>query len=114
MKSRPEVLDGRVWKIETGCGNMYVTLTHDQDGLFEAFASLGKAGQCGSAQIESICRMISMTLRSGVDISQIVKQLRGIRCPNIKLNNGLTVLSCADAIAKIIEREIMQYWTKKE
>jgi hypothetical protein len=73
--------------------------------LVELFATIGKAGGCASSQIEAISRLISLALRSHIDPYSIIKQLKGIRCPNPTVfpsENGKT-LSCADGIAKAIE-----------
>jgi hypothetical protein len=45
-------------------------------------------------------RLVSLALRSGVDPESISTQLKGIRCPLPKWNNGDATLSCADAIGK--------------
>jgi ribonucleoside-diphosphate reductase alpha chain len=37
-------------------------------------------------------------------MSSIIKQLRGIRCPSIAWAEGKSILSCADAIATVLER----------
>ena len=107
-KKRPKTLQGFTHRIKTGCGNLYVTVTKDEEGLFEVFAHLGKAGQCGAAQIEAICRCVSVGLRSGVDLGVFTKQLKGIRCPSPGLDEGVQVLSCGDAIAKVLESEIKE------
>jgi ribonucleoside-diphosphate reductase alpha chain len=44
-----------------------------------------------------------MSLRSGVDPLEVVKMLKGIRCPSIAWQEGKSVLSCADAIASVLE-----------
>jgi len=74
----------------------------DEHGICEVFSSLGKAGGCASAQLESTCRLISLALRSGVDASAIVKHIRGIRCPSIAWEQGHSILSCPDAIATVL------------
>jgi ribonucleoside-diphosphate reductase alpha chain len=53
--------------------------------------------------LEAICRLISLALRSGIDVSSLVKQLKGIRCPSIAWEGGKSTLSCADAIAGVLE-----------
>ena len=105
-RKRPKTLVGNTHSIETGCGTMFITITHDDEGLFEIFSALGKAGQCGAAQIEAICRSVSAGLRAGVDPEVFVKQLKGIRCPSPGLDEGEQVLSCADAIATVLSKEI--------
>lgn len=59
-KVRPTITSGRTYKVETGCGNLYVTINKDSNEFFEVFAHLGKSGQCGAAQIEALCHSIDM------------------------------------------------------
>jgi ribonucleoside-diphosphate reductase alpha chain len=105
-RKRPKQTSAIVEKVTTGCGNMYVTVASDEQGLFEVFSTLGKAGGCATAQLEAICRLITLALRSGVEITSIVRQLRGIRCPSIAWEEGKSILSCADAIASVLEKHI--------
>ena len=105
-RARPQVVHGVTRKINTGCGNLYVTMNMDEHGLFEVFARLGKAGGCADAQLESVGRLISLSLRSDVKPQQIIKQLKAIRCPNPQFARGGPILSCPDAIAKAIEEHI--------
>ncbi|MEE8414521.1 MAG: vitamin B12-dependent ribonucleotide reductase, partial [Dehalococcoidales bacterium] len=103
-RERAKVTTGVTEMVTTGCGHIYITVNSDEQGLFEVFSSLGKAGGCATAQLEAICRLISMALRSGVDVASIVKHLRGIRCPSIAWEQGKAVLSCADAISSVLEK----------
>jgi ribonucleoside-diphosphate reductase alpha chain len=105
-RKRAKRTTGVTERVNTGCGSLYVTINSDESGLCEVFSTLGKAGGCASAQLEAVCRLITMALRSGVDASAVVKQLRGIRCPSIAWEDGKSVLSCADAIACVLERHI--------
>ncbi|MFW2331817.1 MAG: vitamin B12-dependent ribonucleotide reductase [Nitrospinota bacterium] len=102
-RPRPEVVFGSTHKINTGCGAMYVTINCDENGApFELFTHIGKAGGCAASQTESIGRLVSMGLRSGIDVKDIQKQLLGISCHLPSWDKGVKITSCADAIAKAI------------
>ncbi|MFA6269980.1 MAG: TSCPD domain-containing protein [Candidatus Paceibacterota bacterium] len=104
-RPRPERTTGVTDCIKTGCGKLYVTVNQDHLGFCEVFAQMGKTGGCASSQIESTGRLVSLALRSGVKIDAIIKQIGGLRCPSPCWNgNGSQVLSCPDAIAKVLSR----------
>jgi ribonucleoside-diphosphate reductase alpha chain len=105
-KKRGDLTWGVTRKMPTGCGALYVTMNRDEAGLFEVFAVMGKSGGCAASQTEAISRLISLGLRCGVDPDQIVKQIRGVRCPNQAWERGGRIYSCADAIAKALEKYI--------
>ena len=83
---------------------MYITVNYDESGkICEVFTNTGRNGGCPS-QSEATSRLVSIALRSGVDTKAIVEQLKGIRCPSTIKQKDLKVLSCPDAIGRLIEK----------
>ncbi len=102
-RDRPEVTQGITQKVKIGCGNLYITVNYDENGICEVFTNLGRAGGCPS-QSEATSRLISTALRSGMDVDSIVEQLRGIRCHSTLRKGGdVKVLSCPDAIGRVLQ-----------
>ncbi len=102
---RPDIVNGFTEKMQTGCGNLYITVNFDEKGIVEVFTNNGKGGGCPS-QSEATARLVSVSLRSGVDTATIIEQLKGIRCPSTVRIPGLKVSSCPDAIAKVIQKVV--------
>ncbi|MFA5145615.1 MAG: vitamin B12-dependent ribonucleotide reductase [Candidatus Omnitrophota bacterium] len=107
-RPRPEVIIGTTTKVATGCGNLYVTINVDEEGSpFELFTQMGKAGGCAASQLEAIGRLVSLGFRSEIEVKSIIEQLRNIRCPSPSWEKGQRIFSCADAIARVIEKRLV-------
>ncbi|MFH1339532.1 MAG: ribonucleotide reductase N-terminal alpha domain-containing protein [Candidatus Omnitrophota bacterium] len=107
-RPRPEVTTGTTSKVSTGCGNLYITINLDEQGRpFEVFTQMGKAGGCAASQLEAIGRLVSLAFRSGIEVKSIIEQLRNIRCPSPSWEKGVRIFSCADALARVIERRLV-------
>lgn len=106
-RSRPDTVMGITERVKIGCGNLYITVNYDDQGICELFTNTGKAGGCPS-QSEATARLASIALRSGIDVKSIVDQLKGIRCPSTIRLSGMKCTSCPDAIAKTIDRVYRQ------
>lgn len=102
-RARPDITTGFTEKVKIGCGTIFITVNYDQHGICEVFTNTGRAGGCPS-QSEATARLVSIALRSGMDADSIIDQLKGIRCHSTIRQNDLKVLSCPDAIGKVIEK----------
>ena len=109
-RQRPIVTRGITERVRVGCGtNLFITINEDEEGLSEIFLSLGKSGGCVASHVESMGRLISLALRSRIDPKEIAVQLKAIRCPSPTFGPEGPVLSCADAVAKSVERFLENY-----
>ena len=107
-RSRPDVMKGFTYKVPTSYGNLYITINEDEHGPFEVFGQMGKSGSFFAAQLEAVCRLISLALRSGVEAASVISQIKGIRDPQPIWYEGGMILSLSDAIAQILEKHIRQ------
>ena len=106
-RKRPAVVNGFTYKIHTSYGNLYITINEDEKGYpFEIFTHMGKAGGFFAAKAEAISRLVSLALRSGVDIKEVIDQIKGIRDPSPAWGDEGLVLSLPDAIAKILDKHL--------
>ena len=100
-------MNGKTYKVKTGYGNLYITVNNDEKGdPFEVFATIGKSGGFFQEQSEGICRLISLALRAGIKVEEIISDLKGIRGPMPTFTDKGTIYSLPDAIARILEEHI--------
>ena len=97
-------------KIVNGCGDFSEQIFFDDftGEPLENFIAMGDGGGC-SRNLEAISRLISLALRSGIPVSEIIKQLKKVHsCPAYrarKIQKGDTSIgtSCPSAIGYAIE-----------
>ncbi len=102
-RTRPDITKGFTEKVRIGCGNLYITVNYDEHGICEVFTNLGRGGGCPS-QSEATSRLVSIALRSGMDVRALIEQLKGIRCATTIRQKDLKVTSCPDAIGRVLEK----------
>ena len=95
---------GNTYCRHCACGTLYITINCDDDGnLVETFIESSKGGIC-KANTAAVNRLISVGLRSGVKVTEIIDQLKGIYCPACaKTNKTVDGLSCPDIMAKTLQ-----------
>ncbi|MBU4473658.1 MAG: vitamin B12-dependent ribonucleotide reductase, partial [Proteobacteria bacterium] len=108
VKARPDVIYGFTQKIPTGLGMLFLTVNEMDGKPFEVFATIGKSGGSITAKAEAIGRLVSLALRSGVEVREIVGQLKGIGGENPKFMKKHLVKSIPDAIAHVFESRYLQ------
>ena len=99
-------LEGKTYCKKCACGTLYITINHDPDGNpIECFINTSKGGIC-QANTSAVARMISLSMRAGVAIPEIVKQLQGITCSAcVKVSSKgeeVSGISCPDIIGRAI------------
>ena len=107
VKSRPEVVYGFTQKVSTGLGELYLTVNEVEGQPFEVFATIGRSGRSITAKAEAIGRLVSLALRSGIHVREIVKQLKGIGGEHPVFQKKGLLLSIPDAVAWVLENRYL-------
>ena len=110
-RARPRSLPSTTTKLQTEYGNLYVTVSVDEDGdPFEVFGFLGKGGSFQHGVTELACRLISLHLRRGTPLDEVIDQCRGIQemAPfwNQLDGKSVPVLGLGDGIAHILKAHL--------
>ena len=108
VRKRPDVVEGFTQKVQTGLGAMYLTVNELDGKPFEVFATIGKSGRSITAKAEAIGRLVSLALRSGIEVRDIVAQIKGIGGEHPVFRGKGLLLSIPDAIAWVLERRYLK------
>lgn len=98
---------GSTYCKKCACGTLYITLNRDSAGnIVESFIHTSKGGIC-QANTTAVNRMVSLALRSGVKVNEIIDQLKGLHCPACAnataKGSKLDGMSCPDILARTLE-----------
>lgn len=111
VRSHPDVLDSRTYRVESPLGTVFVTVGSDHDGPLAVFVKTSKAGTETMAESEAFGRVISAVLRipspmDPVDRLEMVRQqLDGIGGDRVVGIGPEQVRSLPDAIARALLQE---------
>ncbi len=108
VRVRPDIVFGFTQKVKTGLGELYLTVNEVDGKPFEVFATIGKSGRSVTAKAEAIGRLVSLALRSGVSVADIVGQLKGIGGENPVFQKKGLLLSIPDAVSWVLENRYLQ------
>lgn len=102
----PEIMPSLRIRQMTPFGNMHVKISVDpqQHKEREVFAQLGKGGDVANSDLEAICRLLSLWLRSNGSLELAMKQLEGIGSSlSVPTRDG-RIMSLGDGLAKALAR----------
>ncbi|MGE6665493.1 adenosylcobalamin-dependent ribonucleoside-diphosphate reductase [Paenibacillus xylanexedens] len=116
-RSRPQVLRGATYKINTPFGMAYITINDLEGTPGEIFLNVGKAGSDVFAMAEALGRVCSLFLRYGEHghkVELLIKHLKGIGGSGAIGFGANRVESIADAVAKALESHVQSAYLKVE
>ena len=107
-RPRPRSLASTTTKLQTEMGSLFVTISTDEDGEpFEVFGWLGKGGSFQHGVTELACRLISLHLRRGTPVEEVIDQIQGISEMQPFWNQldgkSFPVLGLGDGIAHVLK-----------
>ena len=110
-RPRPRSLNSTTTKLQTEYGNLYLTVAVDEDSEpFEIFGHIGKGGSFQHGVTELACRLISLHLRRGTPLAEIIDQCQGIQemAPfwNQLDGKSVPVLGLGDGIAHVLKTHL--------
>jgi ribonucleoside-diphosphate reductase alpha chain len=102
----PEIMSCLRIRQMTPFGNMHVKVSVDpiSGREREVFAQLGKGGDVANSDLEAICRILSLWLRSNGSLELAVKQLDGIGSSMTVPTKDGRIMSLADGLARALRR----------
>ncbi len=102
----PEIMPSLRIRQMTPFGNMHVKVAVDPTvgKEREVFAQLGKGGDVANSDLEAICRLLSLWLRSNGSLDTALKQLEGIGSSMTVATKDGRIMSLADGLARALRR----------
>lgn len=107
MKQRPDELPSFTHKVQTGYGNLYITITEVEGRPFEVFCTIGKSGGSTMAKAEVTGRLISLALKSGIEVDEIVGELLDIDGGKQIAWKDTVIKSIPDAVGQVLKRRYL-------
>ena len=111
-RARPRSLPSTTTKLNTEMGSLFVSVSTDEDGEpFEVFGFLGKGGSFQHGVTELACRLISLHLRRGTPLEEVIDQCQGIQemqpfANQLADGTSVWVLGLGDGIAHILKAHL--------
>jgi ribonucleoside-diphosphate reductase alpha chain len=105
----PEIIPSVRLRQPTPFGNMHLHISVDPEvgRERELFAQLGKGGDLANSDLEAICRLVSLLLRSDADVRTIIDQLEGIGSSLSVPSKDGRIKSLGDALAHALRKYVL-------
>jgi len=105
----PEIMTCLRIRQMTPFGNMHVKVSVDpkSEKEREVFAQLGKGGDVANSDLEAICRLLSLWLRSNGSLRLALKQLEGIGSSLTVPTKDGRIMSLGDGLANALHRYLV-------
>ncbi len=109
---RPRCLPSTTTRVQTEFGDLFITVSTDGDGdPFEVFGWFGKGGTFQRGAAELACRLISLHLRRGTPLEEVIDECRDIQDMQPFFNpmpggKSVAVLGLGDAIAHVLRSHL--------
>jgi ribonucleoside-diphosphate reductase alpha chain len=100
---RPDVVQGLTYKIQTSFGKLYMTINRDGDIPIEVFFSMADISNDMSSLLSALGRTLSVSLKHGTPLKDIIKTLRKIKVGTVVYYNGKMFKSVPQLIAGVLE-----------
>lgn len=108
-KQRPEVIEGKTYKIKTNCGNLYLTLSNIEKVLGETKIQIGKSGTCQNLLLKVIAILFSILFQEDYTAEQLFEMMKkhflGEDCGNPFIYKGKRYKSCIDLAVQFYMKE---------
>ena len=103
---RPQMMKAEVFKYQTEAGNVYITISKDDEGKpREVFINIGKSGSTTASLGEALGRVLSISLQQDVPPHELIQQLRLIRSGSwVRQKDGTIIFSIPDAVGRALAR----------
>ena len=103
-QARPKILRGRTATVATGHGTWFITVNGDPETghSVEVFITPSNNDPCVKAAAAAVAKLMSLSLRSGVDAERLAGALSGLDCGHPHWADGQLVKSVWDGLAQFL------------
>ena len=96
-------------EVEVPEGQMYVSITEEENAPRLVLINIGKTGSRLAAWADSVGRLVSLALRSGLALPAIISELSGITSDRVhRYKSGVVLRSGPDGVAYALHKYMQE------